>query len=238
MTCPNCGAAMEPETFDGHLGLPVTIDLCRPCQLFWFDAYENLKLPPAAVLKLFRIIGEQAMTPRAATNNPKCPRCGIRLLQTHDQQRNTKFQYLRCPRDHGRLMTFIDFLREKDFIRPLSAPQIEELRQNVQMMNCSNCGAPIDLTKRTDCAHCGSPLSMLDMKQAGALVAELQHAEAQRASRPMDPTLPMQLIQARQQVEAAFIRFDRGPGWFVEVSNGGLVAAGLASLARWLREHG
>jgi len=238
MTCPNCGAAMEAETLHGHLGTSVTIDLCRPCQTFWFDTRENLRLSPGAVLKLFRIIGEQAMTRRAATNNPVCPRCSIRLLPTHDQQRSTKFQYLRCPREHGRLITFVDFLREKDFIRPLSAQQIEELRQSVQVVNCSNCGAPIDLTKRSECAHCGTPLSMLDMKQAGALVAELRHAEAERAARPIDPALPLQLAHARQQVEAAFAGFDRRPGWFEDVSQGGLVAAGLASLAKWLNDQG
>jgi hypothetical protein len=237
MTCPACGAAMDAETLDGHLRTSVTIDLCRPCQVFWFDTRESLKLSPGAVLKLFRIIGEQALTPRAATvTNPCCPRCSIRLLPTHDQQRNTRFQYLRCPRDHGRLITFVDFLREKDFIRPLTAQQIEELRQSVQVVNCSNCGAPVDLTERTSCSHCGSPLSMLDMKQAGALIAELR--EAEQSTRPIDPTLPLQLEQARRQVEAAFASFERGPGWFDDVSQGGLVAAGLSSLARWLKQQG
>ena len=94
---------------------------------------------------------------------------------------------------------------------------------------------PIELARGSACAHCGSSLSMLDMKQAGALVAELQ--EAERAARTLDPALPMQLRQARQQVEAAFESFDRRPDWFEDVSRGGLVAAGLSSLARWLREH-
>ena len=62
-------------------------------------------------------------------------------------QRATRFSYLHCPNDHGRLTTFFDFLREKDFIRPLTAEQLQELRQNVQTVNCSNCGAPIDVTR-------------------------------------------------------------------------------------------
>ena len=126
----------------------------------------------------------------------------MRLLVTYDQQRNTQFQYLRCPRDHGRLITFVDFLREKDFIRPLSAQQIGELRRGVQVVNCSNCGASIDLTKHTACAHCGSALSMLDMKQAGALVSELRESEQQ--ARSIDPALPLELERARREVEAAF----------------------------------
>lgn len=228
---------MDAETLDGHLGIAVTIDLCLPCQMFWFDTRESLKLSPGAVLKLFRIIGEQALKPRGGTtNNPCCPQCAMRLLATHDQQRNTRFQYLRCPRDHGRLITFVDFLREKDFIRPLSPQQIEELRRSVQVVNCSNCGAPVDLMKGSACTHCGSPLSMLDMNRAGALIAELQ--EAAQTVRPIDPTLPLQLEQARRQVEAAFASFDRNPSWFDDVSQGGLVAAGLSSLARWLKQQG
>ncbi|MBI4485407.1 MAG: hypothetical protein HY655_05295, partial [Acidobacteria bacterium] len=120
--------------------------------------------------------------------------------------------------------------------RPLSPQQIEELRRSVQVVNCSNCGAPVDLMKGSACTHCGSPLSMLDMNRAGALIAELQ--EAAQAVRPIDPTLPLQLEQARRQVEAAFASFDRNPSWFDDVSQGGLVAAGLSSLARWLKQQG
>ena len=236
MNCPNCGDAMSAETLDGHLATSVMIDVCHPCQVFWFDARESLKLSPGAVLKLFKIIGEHALEQRAnVIGNPVCPRCSTRLLRTHDQQRNTRFQYLRCPRNHGRLITFFEFLREKDFIKPLTARQIEELRKNVRILNCSNCGAPIDLAKDSACSHCRSPLSMLDMNQAGALVSELRAAE--EASRAIDPTLPLELLRARQQVESVFQAFDRRPNWFEDVSKGGLVAAGLSSLARWLRNQ-
>ena len=38
-------------------------------------------------------------------------------------------------------------------------------------------------------------------------------------------------------VEAAFASFERRPGWFDDVSQGGIVAAGLSSLARWLKQQ-
>lgn len=168
---------MDAETLDGHVGTSVTIDLCLPCQVFWFDTRESLKLSPGAVLKLFGIIGEQ-----------------------------------------------------------LSAQQIDELRRNVQFVNCSNCGAPVDLTTHSSCAHCGSPLSMLDLKQAGVLIAELR--EADHAARGIDPSLPLDLARARHEVDAAFASFQHGPNWFDDVSQGGIVAAGLSSLARWLKQQG
>lgn len=224
---------MTTETLDGRLGRSVAIDLCTGCQLFWFDQGESLQLEPRSTLRLFRIIGEQAAARRGVTSEePRCPRCGARLLTTHDKQRNTPFRYWRCDRRHGRLITFFDFLREKDFIRPLSPEQVEELRRNLQTVNCSNCGAAIDLAHASACGHCGSPLSMLDTQQAQRLVAQLQNAD--RADKPVDPALPLQLERARREVETAFASFERQPGWFGDVSESGLVGAGLVALARWL----
>ena len=148
-------------------------------------------------------------------------------------QRNVGFQYRRCPHGHGRLTTWFDFLREKNFIRPLSPNQIADLRQNVTSVNCSNCGAPVDLTHTSTCAHCGSPLSVLDLHQAGELVAELQRAAAVRGE--IDPDLPLRLERARREVEIAFataIRPSRGSSPSAETD---LVGAGLALLARWLQ---
>ena len=109
MICPTCGASMAAQTLDGYLGTTVSIDLCLPCQAFWFDSQESLRLSPGAVLILFRIIGERALEARApAATHPSCPRCHLRLLPTHDRQRNTPFQYLRCPKEHGRLISFIE----------------------------------------------------------------------------------------------------------------------------------
>jgi hypothetical protein len=199
---------MVTETFDGHLGTSVAIDRCLPCQLFWFDTRENLKLAPGAVLKLFQIIAASARTGRPPTKDrPACPHCGARLRLTQDQQRNTRFQYMRCVLGHGRLTTFVDFLREKDFIRPLSPQQIADLRQGVQSVNCANCGAAIDLARNSACRQCGSPISMLDMNRAGILVGEL--GDADRAARPIDPSLPLRLEQARAEVESVFASLDR-----------------------------
>jgi uncharacterized protein YbaR (Trm112 family) len=225
---------MQEQTLDGHLGRPVIIDFCRPCQSFWFDAYESLNLTPGSTLTLFRVIGEQ-IARREPTEGDvaKCPRCKGRLRLTHDLQRQTPFEYLRCPNGHGRLTTFFDFLREKDFIRPLTAQQIAELREKVQTVNCSNCGGPVDLSKGTACPHCGSALSMLDMQQAGALVAQLRSAE-DRAHQPVDPGLPLALARARQETEAAFANLPHDPAWLRDASSAGLVGAGLLAVARWL----
>jgi Zn-finger nucleic acid-binding protein len=234
MNCPRCDAPMEAHTLARHNGPSITIDLCVPCQSFWFDARESLALTPASTLTLFRIIGEHTARPNpTAAELAKCPRCKARLRLTTDMQRHTRFQYLRCPNQHGRLTTFLEFLKEKQFVRTLTAPQIAELRANVQTINCSNCGAAVDLGRSSACAHCGSPLSMLDMNQAQALVEQLQRAD--RSGQPIDPALPLNLERARRQTEANFAGLVRDAAFLDDISATDLVSAGLHALARWLK---
>jgi hypothetical protein len=232
--CPRCSSAMKEHTLGGHLGRTVAIDVCKPCQSLWFDERENLQLTPGATLAVFRLIGEQVAKPgRADSDTAKCPRCRARLRKTQDMQRATRFEYFRCPNGHGRLETFFDFLKEKDFVRPLTPHQINTLRQTIQMVNCSNCGAPIDLAKGSDCPHCGSPLSMLDLKQAETLVAQLR--EADRPDKPVDPALPLALARARREAEEAFVGLPKDDFWLQENLSFGLVGAGLTALVRLLK---
>ena len=228
---------MKELALDGQLGTKVKLDLCLSCQAFWFDGYESLKLTPASVLKLFRLIGEQPPSkPVALSDRAMCPRCQMRLIPTKDMQRSTRFEYQRCPARHGRLTSFFNFLREKDFIRPLTPEQIEDLRRNVQNVNCANCGASIDLAAGTACAHCGSPLSMLDMKQAKELIDTLKDAGTERS---IDPTWPLRAELARREADASFAAIDdwSGPSssWIHQAQSASLVTAGLAAVAAWLK---
>jgi hypothetical protein len=227
---------MEGMTLDGHVGTSLDIDICERCQAFWFDRHESLRLAPVATLKLFTLIGERSEARQGRLADLlKCPRCSMRLRPTHDLQGNTRFRYWRCPMRHGRLITFFDFLREKKFIRPLTARQIDELREHVQAVNCSNCGAPIDLAQSTSCGHCRSPLSMLDLKQTKEVVAQLQ-----AASQPtvVDPSLPLELARARREVDSAFASMGGDAVWWRDASSFGVVEAGLSAVARWLRKTG
>jgi ribosomal protein S27AE len=222
---------MENLVLDGHGGGSIEIDACRPCHAFWFDAHESLQLSPGSTLRLFSLIGGETSKARTALATAmRCPRCQAKLVLTNDWQRNTSFRYWRCGNGHGRLITFFDFLREKNFIRALSPGQIEELKRNVQTLSCSNCGAPIDLAKESTCGHCGTPLSMLDMKQAETVVNELKRAAEPR---PIDPALPLELARARRQVEAAF---ESDPNWWKDAGSNGLVEAGFSALLGWLNK--
>ena len=78
------------------------------------------------------------------------------------------------------------------------------------------------------------PVSMLDMRQAENLIAQLRKAEG-RATQPIDPALPLQMARARRDVERAFAALKDDETWWREAARSGLVAAGLNAIARWLK---
>jgi hypothetical protein len=224
---------MTSLTLDGQLRTNVDVDLCQACQVIWFDRFESLRLSPGSILRLFRIIGERAkIAPERLADPLRCPRCKLRLAMVRDRQRSTAFRYWRCSREHGRLITFFEFLREKDFVRPLSPQQLAELRANVQTINCSNCGAPIDLVDGSECKHCGSSVSMLDVKQIERLANKLREADA-ASKGPIDPTLPARLELEKLQVDTLFKELRADEAWH-HSSSVGLVEAGLWLLAKKL----
>lgn len=234
MNCPRCAQPMQAQMLDAHLGREVEVDLCTPCQSLWFDMRENLQLTPGATLAVFQLIGERAGRPIPQDRDiARCPRCHAQLRRTQDMQRATRFEYFRCPNDHGRLITFFDFLKEKDFVRALTPQQIAELRRNIQSVNCSNCGAAVNLAAEAACGHCRSPLSMLDLHQAERLVAQLQAAD--RTGRPIDPALPLALARARRETDRAFQGLPGDEDWDNETWSFGLVGAGLKTLFKSLK---
>ncbi|MEP6783261.1 MAG: zf-TFIIB domain-containing protein [Acidobacteriota bacterium] len=236
MNCPRCAQPMRAYRLDGHLGHDVEIDVCAPCQSIWFDAQESLQLTPGAILAVFRVVGENVTRPAMRDGDiMRCPRCHGQLRRTQDLQHNTHFEYFRCPNQHGRLIAFFDFLKEKDFVKPLMPQQIAELRKYVQTVNCSNCGAPVDLARHSQCTHCGSPLSILDIGQAERLVAQL-HAAGDRSTKPVDPDLPLALARARRETDAAFAGMPGHPDWGHEEWSLGTVGAGLSALMRLMQK--
>jgi hypothetical protein len=202
------------------------------CQAFWFDKYESLKLSPASILQLMKLIGEHSGgSPAVISTTLPCPRCSANLQLTNDMQRNTRFSYWRCGKEHGKLIRFFDFLKEKNFIRPMPAVEIEELKKNVRTVNCSNCGAPIDLMASSACTHCGSAISVLDMNQAQQTLAQLQKAAEPR---PIDPALPFELEMAKRDAERSFGPVKSAPDMQSLGGNSLLVREVLDAVSKWL----
>jgi len=225
---------MGSEVFDAHYGRSVTLDLCHGCGLIWFDRNESLALTPGAVLRLFRELNEhQTERHPFQPEGMHCPRCQCALVATADRARATAFSYWRCPTDEGRATTFFDFLREKNFVKPLSPERLAELRRYAPSVHCSACGAPIDLARESACGHCRAPLSMLDPDQVETMVRELQRAETRRTT--VDPTVGVRLMADRAAIERAFRevpdRSSRGAGGLF-----GVVESDVSALVRLLSD--
>lgn len=223
---------MQTLVFERLLVGQVSLDFCFSCQLIWFDEHESTQLAPGGVIEVFKAFDEH----RAPTRNPlpellDCPRCNSRLTLTHDLQRTTHFSYYRCEWGHGHLTPFVQFLLEKNFVRPLSGSELAALKARVRSVQCSNCGAPIDLQQNAVCPYCRSPLAILDPDAVSKALRELNTAEVERKTIDVD-----RLAEAltMRPPDAGRLRVDLAGGAGSELT-GDLVAAGIAIVAALLR---
>ena len=52
LACGNCRQPMQRLALAGHYGHHVDLDLCRSCDLVWFDGSETAQLRGPALLEL------------------------------------------------------------------------------------------------------------------------------------------------------------------------------------------
>jgi transcription elongation factor Elf1 len=223
---------MQTLEFERLLLGQVALDFCFPCQLVWFDEHESTQLAPGGVIEVFKAFDAH----RAPTRNPlpellDCPRCNSRLALTHDLQRTTHFTYYRCGWGHGRLTPFVQFLLEKSFVRPLSGGELASLKARIRTVQCSNCGASVDLQRDTACPYCRSPLAILDPDAIAKTLRELNAAELEMKTIDVD-RLADALI-ARPSGARDGLAFERADSddrpW-----SGDLVSAGIAIIGSLL----
>jgi hypothetical protein len=74
--------------------------------------------------------------------------------------------YQACPKGHGRLTTFYNFLAEKQFVRELTQQERAKLATSVQQIKCSSCAAPVNIGKTDACEYCRAPVSVFDREAA------------------------------------------------------------------------
>ena len=155
--------------------------------MIWFDTMESQQLTERGVLEVFSALNEHKVSARnTLAGLLSCPRCQAQLALTHDLQHTTHFTYFRCPFGHGRLTPFFQFLLEKNFVRPITGAELAALKAKVQQVQCSNCGAPVDLEHDAACRYCGSPISILDPDAVADTMRSLTQADQREHSIDVD----------------------------------------------------
>ena len=185
---------------DGVYGPGIEVDLCFACHVLWLDKRESLLLSPRGTLELFKLLHEHRDDARHALDRRLgCPRCERRLSLSQDIGKSGRFSYYACPKGDGRLTPFSEFLKEKQFVRSLNPAEQARLRAEVKEVQCSRCGAPVDVTKGFECGHCGSALSVLDADAVEKTLKELHAADAQRTDGdPSDRELQARAMAAME----------------------------------------
>ena len=169
LVCGNCREPMQRLALAGHYGHNVDLDLCRSCDLVWFDGSETAQLSGPALLELIgQMASARALPHEMLRADPRCPRCAGRLKIAHNQSRWGRSSQLQCVRRHGAYQSFAQFLEEKGLLRPMSLVDRAKLLRDRGRIDCINCGGEIAKADER-CRWCGSIPSLLD-------VARLAHA--------------------------------------------------------------
>ena len=242
LNCPNCAAAMNRHRFASTDVRPLEVDVCYSCHAIWFDAHESARLSPDGVVDLFRFIHEKGGASTAQlSSRMNCARCRSPLAQTSDIARNNRFSYYRCTQGHGRLTTFLHFLREKQFVRDLTVGERQKLAAHVRQIKCTSCSGPIDIATQAACSYCGAAVSVLDKDATQkALDHYLKERQRRGAPAPVMAHTPRQerdsgmdylLFNIGTDMVGAFARIAARPAsHFPGVAGGAAMLAGGASL--------
>lgn len=196
--CPSCRQPMQDQDFERHDHGTVRVQLCFACAAIWFDHLASGQLAPGAVIELFREINSRppgVRPPLAKQLN--CPRCNDALALSFDLVKSGRFSYFMCHRGDGRFTPFLQFLREKQFVRTLTAAELQRVRSQVRQITCSECGAPIDLEHDTLCKYCHAPVSFLDPDAVAKAAQIWSDADQHRRLGPTPEALSAALLQTQ-----------------------------------------
>ena len=190
LVCGNCRQPMLRIALAGHYGRSVELDVCRHCDLVWFDDIESAQLSGQALLELIGAMAESQTLPHELLrDDARCPRCDGALELVHNQTRWGHSSQLQCKRRHGAYQSFAQFLQEKGLLRPMSTVDRAKLLRDRGRIDCVNCGGAIGKDDAL-CPWCKSIPSLLD-------IARLAHALD-----PLDTIEPPAIYRAAERQDA------------------------------------
>ena len=168
---------MQRLALAGHYGHTVDLDLCRSCDLVWFDGTETAQLSGPALLELIGHMAASRELPHEMLRaDPRCPRCAGALKIVHNQTRWGRSSQLQCVRRHGAYQSFAQFLGEKGLLRPMSLVDRAKLLRDRARIECINCGGEVAKGDER-CRWCRSVPSLLDVARLARALDPLDTIE-------------------------------------------------------------
>jgi hypothetical protein len=144
----------------------------------------------------------------------------------------------RCGKGHGRFSPFSSFMIEKGFVRMLTRPEVEDIAKPVDVMDCTGCGAPVDICKDAACPHCHNAFSLIDpvaVEQALQGYAKANKGTALQAGKASDIADALILIVRDRERTLREQRADRNRMVTATTSEGvDLLSLGIALVASTL----
>ncbi len=168
---------MRVLDLSGHYQRRVEIDTCPHCCLVWFDDTESVRLAGPGIAEFVREIhgamqagGEHAHAVSLARVQ-SCPACNAPLKRVFDMSRFGRTSKLQCPNGHGYYQTYILYLAEKGFARPLAWADIRSLQLAGKEVFCAGCGCPLPSRPVEACPACHSAIGVIDPARLALAIA-------------------------------------------------------------------
>lgn len=166
LCCSNCRQPLRALILAGHYQRDVEIDLCDGCCLVWFDPIESARLAGPGMAELIGVIHAAMSDPRHRTavmaQEQSCAVCSAPLKRVFNASKFGRTSYLQCPHGHGYYQTFMLYLAEKGFVRPMTWADVARLTLDGREIFCANCGAGLDGRPHAHCPYCQSAVGVLD----------------------------------------------------------------------------
>lgn len=166
LCCSNCREPLRALTLAGHYLRDVEIDLCDGCCMVWFDPIESARLAGPGVAELIGVI-HGAMSDKhhhsaVMSQEQSCAICSAPLRRVFNASKFGRTSQLQCPHGHGYYQTFMLYLAEKGFVRPMTWADVAQLTLDGRQIYCANCGAGLDGCPHAHCPYCQSAVGVLD----------------------------------------------------------------------------
>jgi len=188
--CSNCKRPMRVLDLSGHYERRVEIDTCPHCCLVWFDDTEAVRLAGPGIAEFVREIhgamqagGEHAHAVSLARVQ-SCPVCNAQLRRVFDLSRFGRTSKLQCPHGHGYYQTYILYLAEKGFARPLAWSDIRSLQAAGKEVFCAGCGCPLPARPVEACPACHSAVGVIDPARLATAVTPSGDSSASAVGAP------------------------------------------------------